>query len=70
MGPGKYDDLATYVRETAQANGVAVIIIGGNKGSGFSIQNADASLTEAMPMLLRRIADEIEKDMAPQGGRQ
>ena len=43
LGPGKYDDLATYVREQVgiddkTGGGVAVIVIGGNKGNGFSVQ--------------------------------
>ena len=37
-GPGKYDDLATMVREQAEAAGVAVIIVGGKLGPGFSVQ--------------------------------
>ncbi len=38
VGPGKYDDLCTYVREQANAEAVILIVLGGNKGSGFSCQ--------------------------------
>lgn len=37
-GPGKYDDLCTFVREKADAEGAAVIIFNGSKGCGFSVQ--------------------------------
>ena len=61
LGAGKYDDLCTYVREAAQAQGALLIILGGNKGSGFSIQ-ADLVTTLRVPEILRRVADQIEAD--------
>lgn len=36
LGPGKYDDLCTYVREKAKAEGAIVIVYGGERGQGFS----------------------------------
>ena len=62
LGPGKYDDLATLVRERATAQGVIVMVFGGKHGGGFSVQ-ADAATTLALPMLLRRVADDIERDL-------
>ena len=62
-GPGKYDDLATYVREQANAHGAVVIVIAGDKGSGFSVQ-ATEDVTRRLPALLRSLADDIEKDTA------
>lgn len=59
-GPGKYDDLATLVRERAQARGVIVIVIDGTKGSGFEV-HGDAELQASLPSVLRRVADEIER---------
>lgn len=59
-GKGKYDALCTYVREQAKAVGAAVIIVKGEKGSGFSVQ-APASLGLALPQMLRMMADEMEK---------
>lgn len=38
MGPGKYDDVCTYVRKETNALVAAVIVFNGDKGSGFSIQ--------------------------------
>ena len=65
IGPGKYDDLCTYVREQVgigedRGGGVMVIVLGGNRGNGFSCQ-ADLNTTVALPQLLRKIADEIER---------
>jgi len=59
LGPGKYDDLATLVREQAAASGVIVMVIDGAGGSGFSVQ-ASPSVTAGLPLLLRHMADEIE----------
>ena len=63
IGPGKYDYLATAVRETTDANAVIVIVIGGQDGSGFSVQASQHEYAVALPALLRRIADQIEADM-------
>ena len=60
FGPGKYDDLATYVRDKAEAVGVAIIIVGGNKGEGFAVQ-APLDLVLKLPEMLRNMADEIER---------
>jgi hypothetical protein len=62
LGPGKYDDLATCARERAEAEGVVLVILGGKAGAGFSVQ-ANAIVTLALPGLLRRLADDIERDM-------
>lgn len=67
-GPGEYDAEATEVRERTDAMAVVVMVLGGNKGSGFSVQvernPRDAKKLLAMlPQLLRSTADEIEKDL-------
>jgi hypothetical protein len=62
FGPGKYDHLATVVRERAAAQAVVVIVINGARGSGFSVQvNSDVNL--ALVALLRTLADGIEQDL-------
>ena len=76
-GPGKYDALATMVREQADADCVVVIVINGRLGSGFSIQaladvksgsgfpvHATAEVTDRLPALLRGVADDIEATLA------
>jgi len=60
-GPGKYDDLATYVMEETDADVVLVVVLNGSRGSGFSVQ-ALAGGTLLLPALLRMIADNIERD--------
>jgi hypothetical protein len=58
-GPGKYDDLATEARTRAQARAAIVIIVGGTKGSGFSVQVEDGVIL-SLPAVLRMVADEID----------
>jgi hypothetical protein len=60
--PGKYDDLCTEVREKAQAHGVAIIVLGGNKGHGFSVQ-CPPELLSALPGMLETMAAEIRRDL-------
>ncbi len=59
VGPGKYDAIATIAREAAQAKGVLLIVIGGYRGSGFSVQ-APIDVIAGVPKLLREVADQIE----------
>lgn len=66
IGPGKYDDLATYVREKAEAAGAIVFVIDGNKGNGFAMQ-APFDVTLRLPAMLRHMADEIEKSSVIEG---
>ena len=61
-GAGKYDDLATTVREGAKARGVMVAVIRGDKGSGFSVQ-CDEKALNALPEMLEEIAVQIRKDL-------
>ncbi len=51
IGPGKYDDECTMLRESTEAQGVIVIVIGGKLGSGFSVQ-ADRHTTLLLPHML------------------
>jgi hypothetical protein len=60
LGPGKYDDLCTYVREKAKADAAIVIVVGGPKGHGFSCQ-ADLLTTAALPELLETLAKQIRE---------
>jgi hypothetical protein len=60
LGPGVYDDLCTYVREAADADGVVLLIFRGNKGDGMSAQ-CIAPLLLNLPGLLRDSAKQIEE---------
>lgn len=65
-GPGKYDDEATKARVATFADGVALIVLNGVHGSGFSVQ-APLHVLKTMPEILRALADEIERsDSKPQ----
>lgn len=61
LGPGKYDDLCTAARVAAKAPcAVLLMVIGGERGDGFSLQAIDYDLTADLPALLRSIARQIE----------
>ena len=61
-GPGKYDDLCTFVRVTAGARCAIVMVFHGNEGSGFSVQ-ADPETLAVLPSMLRDMANEMEGDI-------
>jgi DNA-binding NarL/FixJ family response regulator len=60
FGPGRYDDLATLVREQAGAAGVVIMVIDAPAGGGFSVQ-ASPQITVRLPEMLRLAADQIEQ---------
>ena len=62
IGPGKYDNLATYVREASGGKTVLVAVLYGKLGSGFSVQSTSLKdAFETLPALLRAVADEMER---------
>jgi hypothetical protein len=67
MGPGKYDDLCQLVCERAGVNdhggGAIVIVVGGNRGSGFSC-HADLQTLSTLADLLQTVVDAIREDTA------
>ena len=62
LGPGKYDEHATKVRNETDAAGVILIVIDGKRGSGFSVQ-ASPDFVARLPTLLRAVADGIDEDL-------
>jgi hypothetical protein len=64
IGPGKYDDICTEIREKTAAEGAIVIVLGGSKGSGFSVQ-VDGHMLAFLPDLLEDLAKQIRADMMP-----
>jgi hypothetical protein len=67
IGPGKYDDLCTLVRERVgigddTGGGVFVIVVGGNRGDGFSCQ-CDLQTMTTLPDVLQHIVDQMRDDM-------
>jgi len=61
IGVGKYDELATMVREKSHARSVIVIVMGGDKGDGFACQT-DMETFLRLPGMLRFVASQIEED--------
>lgn len=69
---GKYDDLATMVREKAEARAVVLVVVGGNKGMGFTVQEATIPgvprlLGARLAELLHGVADCIAQGAPPTG---
>ena len=58
MVEGKYSDLASIVRISAEAEAVVLVVINGKDGSGFSV-HAGSGISELLPAILRRVADDI-----------
>jgi hypothetical protein len=70
IGPGNYDEEATWVQKRTNAHGVLLMIVDGNKGNGFSLASYDMQatleITLALPRLLREMANQIEDDIKEQ----
>lgn len=63
QGPGKYDDLCTLIREQSKAKAAIVIIVGGDKGQGFSCQAEDPAYLANLPAMLELMAQQIRQDV-------
>lgn len=61
IGPSKYDDLCTAVREKVNAEGAVIIVIRGSRGSGFACQVTLPTM-EVLPDLLETIARDMRAD--------
>jgi hypothetical protein len=64
-GPGKYDDICTMARDRAgisaeTGGGVMVIVMGGNKGNGFSYVGDALSLL-AIPDILESVVQQMRE---------
>ena len=62
IGPGIYDAMCQADREEAAAETVLLIVIDGNKGTGFSMQTKNLARLASVPRILRGVADQIEAD--------
>lgn len=67
LGPGKYDEQATALRHRTKAHSVVVIVIGGERGSGFSVQTESPTFAHALPALLRDMAKQIDRSIREEG---
>lgn len=66
MGPGKYDYECTFVREHTQAQGVVVLVLNGERGTGFSVQGTP-HVHLALPDLLEHMARQIRQRIVEVG---
>lgn len=62
VGPGKYDDWVTKIREETQARCVVLMVVDGNKGTSFCVQSHE-DISIALPELLRDTASSIESSI-------
>lgn len=65
-GAGKYDAETTAVRESTGADVVILVVVGGSRGSGFSVRisardSQDMAIRGAITM--RMVADELDRDV-------
>jgi len=58
IGPGKYNDLVTEIRQRTKAVAAILIVIDGVDGNGFECQ-ADMATTLRLPEILEHMAAEI-----------
>jgi len=57
----RYDDLCVYVREKADADLAAVIIMNGKHGTGFSLQAASPYFPHDLADVLEDMAQKIRE---------
>ncbi len=62
-GGGKYDAEVTALLKSTNAALVVAMIVGGDRGNGFSVQTIDAALLHQLPSILRQMADGIAADL-------
>jgi hypothetical protein len=62
VGPGKYDAECSVAQKATNAASVILIVLGGDRGDGFSVQ-ATPEIIWAMPDMLREIAKQLEIDI-------
>jgi len=62
-GPGKYDAEVRVAAASTSAQLTLLIILEGNRGTGFSVAALDPRLVKLVPGLLRNVALEIEHDL-------
>lgn len=64
-GPGEYDNLCEEMLQRTDADCVVILVLGGQKGSGWSFNakwEALEKATKHMPQFLEKIAESIKVD--------
>jgi hypothetical protein len=63
FGKGKYDEACTALRKHTQASMALAIVVDGHSGNGFSVQTTNPAMLDAIPAVLRTLANSVEKDI-------
>src|SRR5579872_7407390 len=68
IGQGKYSELCEAMVRAAEAEGVVLIVLGGNRGLGFRVAMIEEKVKSGkmgqIPDVLRAVAEVIGKDEA------
>jgi hypothetical protein len=59
----KYDSYCEGAMKALDAEGILFIVLNGKRGSGFSASFRQTELQLKVPSLLRKVADDIERDL-------
>lgn len=59
-GPGKYDPECTQALLSTKAVATVLVVIGGDRGNGFSVTSTDPEAIKKLSALLRMMADQID----------
>lgn len=62
LGPGKYDAECSRVMKDTKAEAVIVLVVGGTRGHGFSLQYREGVKVEEITQGLRAVAHAIERE--------
>jgi hypothetical protein len=60
---GKYDEQCSVLRKTTGGSCAIAIILDGDGGNGFSVQTDTINMLDAIPSVLRMVANSIEKSI-------
>jgi len=66
IGCGKYKSEAHIMRLATKADALILMVVGGDKGDGMTVQCKDPKFLGTIPNALRHLADLIEQDIAHQ----
>lgn len=68
MEAGDYSAESEAILLKLKAEGCMVIVIGGERGHGFSISTDNPAIAREFPKMLRLVAEDMEKQQAQSSG--
>jgi hypothetical protein len=66
-GEGRYDPEVEFVINMTQAEVAVVLVLGGNRGTGFALAARDPGQLRLVAATFREIADDLEQSLPPEG---